>query len=319
MNSKKNSLEKIIKPISFLETVKMAKRLVHSLSKEKLSNFKQDLMAKVDYLKKQTLFSESKEACEDLARQASRLYTNICFEQKLAFQPKKRGPKGKELCSEAEQNNDSKERKERHYLKGIETHKQLESAMQKLEDDHGLKVVTPRLIHDTKIKSPRGVYCGNYEWYTPPEILEKIRFCFDGQIDLDPCSNPTAQKNVQATTYYTKQDDGLAKDWSGKLFMNPPYSAPLVRAFVFKLLDSPQVTSWITLTNNSTETQWCKTLWQSMDFVIFPSFRLGFLDTTNNPSASGAIQGQMLCFKGVPKEKAQAVFSKEKYQLLNPD
>ena len=51
-------------------------------------------------------------------------------------------------------------------------------------------------------------FTGEYEWNTPPEILEVAREVL-GEFDLDPASNPTAQKVVRARRYFTKEDDGL--------------------------------------------------------------------------------------------------------------
>lgn len=52
------------------------------------------------------------------------------------------------------------------------------------------------------------------EFYTPPHILEKVYNVFD--IDLDPCC-PLNSKPVVAKQYFTKEDDGLSKDWHGIL------------------------------------------------------------------------------------------------------
>lgn len=60
------------------------------------------------------------------------------------------------------------------------------------------------------------------EYYTPVEILDAAKRVLGG-IDLDPASCEDAQKNVGATRYYTKEDDGLAHDWIGRVWLNPPY------------------------------------------------------------------------------------------------
>lgn len=56
------------------------------------------------------------------------------------------------------------------------------------------------------------------DWYTPPDMLDALNETYD----LDPCS-PGAGHWVKAKRVYTKQDNGLDKDWSGFVFMNPPF------------------------------------------------------------------------------------------------
>ena len=56
---------------------------------------------------------------------------------------------------------------------------------------------------------------------TPFEIVELARLVL-GRIDLDPASDYEANKTVKAHKYYTREDDGLAQEWYGKVFLNPP-------------------------------------------------------------------------------------------------
>jgi len=56
------------------------------------------------------------------------------------------------------------------------------------------------------------------EWYTPPSLFKALGVEFD----LDPCS-PGVGHWVPAKKIYTKSDDGLQSDWSGFVFMNPPF------------------------------------------------------------------------------------------------
>ena len=56
------------------------------------------------------------------------------------------------------------------------------------------------------------------EWYTPPEIFQALGLVFD----LDPCS-PGPGHWVPAQTIYTRVDDGLARPWFGRVFVNPPF------------------------------------------------------------------------------------------------
>lgn len=67
------------------------------------------------------------------------------------------------------------------------------------------------------------------EWYTPKEIIDSL-----GKFDLDPCA-PVSPLWQTATVMYSKNDDGLSKEWTGRVWLNPPYSRPLIEHFVCKL------------------------------------------------------------------------------------
>ena len=55
------------------------------------------------------------------------------------------------------------------------------------------------------------------EWLTPPEILRAL-----GDFDLDPCA-PICRPWDTAERHYTVLDDGLSRDWKGRVWCNPPY------------------------------------------------------------------------------------------------
>ena len=57
------------------------------------------------------------------------------------------------------------------------------------------------------------------EWETPDDLFAKLDAEF--HFTLDTCAT---SKNAKCTKYYTREDDGLNKDWFGEIvFMNPPY------------------------------------------------------------------------------------------------
>ena len=56
-----------------------------------------------------------------------------------------------------------------------------------------------------------------------------------GSIDTDPASSPAANLVVQAKVFYTRDDDGLSKEWHGNVWLNPPYATRTVALFVAKL------------------------------------------------------------------------------------
>ncbi|WP_262965158.1 DNA N-6-adenine-methyltransferase [Methylobacter psychrophilus] len=146
---------------------------------------------------------------------------------------------------------------------------------------------------------------GENEWYTPERFIEAARLTM-GQIDLDPASSDTAQKVVQATTYYTKNDNGLDYDWAGNIWLNPPYSSPDTYLFVDKLLES-NAHQWIVLTNNSSDTLWFHRLLKMCDSVCFTKGRIAF---ENGDAVMATRQGQTFFYKGCEKAKFENEFRK---------
>ena len=152
---------------------------------------------------------------------------------------------------------------------------------------------------------------GNQEWYTPSEYIEAAREVL-GEIDLDPASCDVAQQTVTARVYYTREQDELAKDWRGRVWMNPPYSTGLVERFMDKLIrgyslgDVPEA---ITLTNNSTETRWFQRAIGESSGMCLPSSRVRFLNEAGEPIAS-PLQGQALLYFGDDAERFAGTFRK---------
>ncbi len=73
------------------------------------------------------------------------------------------------------------------------------------------------------------------QWGTPPWLIELVRKFFGGIIWLDPASSREAQELVKACDFYTAKQNGLTQPWIAKtLWMNPPYSKALVKAFACK-------------------------------------------------------------------------------------
>lgn len=69
------------------------------------------------------------------------------------------------------------------------------------------------------------------EWYTPKEIIDAL-----GRFDLDPCAPVIPLWNT-ANIMYNKDIDGLKQEWFGRVWLNPPYSRPLIESFVKRLAE----------------------------------------------------------------------------------
>lgn len=54
------------------------------------------------------------------------------------------------------------------------------------------------------------------EWLTPPRIVRSL-----GRFDLDPCA-PICRPWDTASKHYTMLDDGLSREWEGRVWCNPP-------------------------------------------------------------------------------------------------
>ncbi len=73
----------------------------------------------------------------------------------------------------------------------------------------------------------------NDEWYTPKEIIHSL-----GEFDLDPATSMEAYSlNKSAKKIYTAKENGLKQEWKGRVWLNPPYSNPLIQQFLIKMAE----------------------------------------------------------------------------------
>ena len=107
------------------------------------------------------------------------------------------------------------------------------------------------------------------EWLTPPSIIESL-----GVFDLDPCApTPETIPWPTANNHYSILDDGLMKEWQGRVWCNPPYGR---KTFVW-LEKLAAHNNGIALIFARTETKgFHSEIWEKADAVLFFKGRLRF-------------------------------------------
>lgn len=115
--------------------------------------------------------------------------------------------------------------------------------------------------------SGKGAVAGTHDWLTPPEILSAL-----GEFDLDPCASQF-QPWRTAKHQYTIEDDGLARDWVGRVWCNPPYG-PHAEKFLQRMAEHRNGIAFIfARTETKAFQQWC---WRSADAMLFLAGRVKF-------------------------------------------
>lgn len=180
---------------------------------------------------------------------------------------------------------------------------------------HGDDSIPPEVVGRTNpanVKTPHVTNnSGENEWYTPPVFIEAAREVM-GDIDLDPASSEVADRTVKATTFYSKDDNGLKLPWYGRVWLNPPYAQPLIQFFAEKVVaeyDADNIEQAVVLVNNATETKWFQVMARTATAICFPTGRIKYLDATGTP-ANTPLQGQAFLYFGADNGRFMSVFEK---------
>jgi phage N-6-adenine-methyltransferase len=150
---------------------------------------------------------------------------------------------------------------------------------------------------------------GEEEWYTPAEYIAAAREVMGG-IDLDPASSAEAQQGVQATQWFSREDDGLSLSWHGRVWLNPPYSYPAIEQFTAKLCTEfadGAVDQAIMVVNNCTDTGWFHATEAVATLLCFTRGRIRFYGPGSGDSP---LQGQCFFYFGDRHEEFRRIFSR---------
>jgi site-specific DNA-methyltransferase (adenine-specific) len=118
------------------------------------------------------------------------------------------------------------------------------------------------------------------QWATPQWFFDELDEEF--KFTLDPCAD---RFNHKCSKYYTKEQDGLSKDWGGEtVFCNPPYGREIPQ-WVQKCFDevySGRCLCAVMLIPARTDTQWFHKYIYKRAEIRFVKGRLKFGDSTNS-------------------------------------
>jgi phage N-6-adenine-methyltransferase len=90
------------------------------------------------------------------------------------------------------------------------------------------------------------------EWATPASFFNKCNEQY-GPFDLDPCAT---DENHKCDNYYTRESNGLAHDWVGRVWMNPPYGREIGEWMRKAWIESTRGALVVCLVPSRTDTAW---------------------------------------------------------------
>jgi phage N-6-adenine-methyltransferase len=97
-----------------------------------------------------------------------------------------------------------------------------------------------------------GMFTSNTDlWATPQDFFEKYDAIY--KFELDVCAT---KENSKCKNYFTKEDDGLSKDWVGICWMNPPYGREIIKWMRKAYESSLNGATVVCLVPARTDTKW---------------------------------------------------------------
>lgn len=119
-------------------------------------------------------------------------------------------------------------------------------------------------------------------WLTPLSLVHSL-----GKFDLDPCGFPG---HATADRLILLPEDGLSAEWSGRVWLNPPYGRE-----IGKWLEKLQAHgNGIALVFGRTDTAWFHAL--EPDLIFFIKGRIKFLKPDKTEDTNAGHGSVLLCF-----------------------
>jgi phage N-6-adenine-methyltransferase len=160
------------------------------------------------------------------------------------------------------------------------------------------------------------------EWETPQELFDKLNKVFN--FTLDPCST---HENAKCNKYYTKEDNGLSKDWSGEIvFCNPPYGNSISKWVEKCYKEGLKAVTVVMLIPSRTDTKWQhKYIFNNAKVICFIKGRLKFINRLlpsykedgNFNISSAPFPSQIVVFGNITNEQISVLESLGKVFINN--
>lgn len=132
------------------------------------------------------------------------------------------------------------------------------------------------------------------EWATPQSFFKELDEEF--HFTLDPCCT---HQNKKCEKHYTKEDDGLSKDWSNEIvFCNPPYGREIAKWVRKGYLESTKGATVVMLIPSRTDTSYFHDYIYGKHEIRFIRGRLYFNDGGGRapfPSMLVIMRGESRC------------------------
>lgn len=128
------------------------------------------------------------------------------------------------------------------------------------------------------------------DWGTPPEVFEPLDAEF--HFTLDVCA--TAE-NAKCARYFTEEEDGLAQDWDGVCWMNPPYGREILGWMKKAYEESRKGATVVCLVPSRTDTRWWHEYAMKADEIRYVKGRIKFIGAESGapfPSAVVVFRGR---------------------------
>ena len=130
------------------------------------------------------------------------------------------------------------------------------------------------------------------EWETPQDFFDELNQEFN--FELDVCALPS---NAKVTRYYSPAEDGLAQEWTGVCWMNPPYGRQIGKWIEKAYRESQNGAIVVCLLPSRTDTRWWHDYCMKGE-IRFIKGRLKFGGSKNSapfPSAVVIFEGKGVC------------------------